>query len=205
MSYFCGPQTRVAVLLLVETAHQKMWKLGSSEIYPKHLNVLLMKEVQEIRLNYVSFLLLQKNKNKNIPLCTCISHSAVLSGSIVSVCVEGSGKYKVLHTLTSIISIIIISNRGSLAECCVYDRSWTSFLSIEMKTKLFLWKGPELRNLLPNSPHSLQLTFRARNKVHLFPQTFIPWGLIWEEISQTWYGDVRMNVDVYVVLFFLYT
>ena len=51
------------------------------------------------------------------------SHSAVLSGSIVSVCVEGSGKYKVLHTLTSIISIIIISNRGSLAECCVYDRS----------------------------------------------------------------------------------
>ena len=94
---------------------------------------------------------------------------------------------------------------GSLAECCVYDRSWTSFLSIEMKTKLFLWEGPGLRDLLPNSPHSLQLTFRARYKVHLFPQTFTPWGLIWEEISQTWYGDVSTNVNVYVVLFFLYS
>lgn len=74
---------------------------------------------------------------------------------------------------------------------------------IEMKMKLFLWEGPWRRGLLPSSQRSSQLTFQVRCKVLLFTQTFTPWGLIWEDISQTWYGgDVSVNSSVYLVLFF---
>lgn len=122
-------------------------------------------------------------------------------------------KYNVLHTFISsisIIAIIIITNRTLWRPSWVLRLQWKlnpiRFTWIEIKMKLFLWEGPGLRDLLPNSQHSCQLTFRTRCKVHLFPQTFTPWGLIWEEISQTWCEDVSMNVNVYVVLFFfLYT
>jgi hypothetical protein len=87
--------------------------------------------------------------------------------------------------------------------------------------KLFLWEGPRLWDLLPNSQHSCLLTFRARCKVHRLTQTFVPWGnnlffffysyvhtmfgsflggIIWEEISQTWCGG-DVNVTAYLGLF----
>lgn len=164
-----------------------------------------MWEIHEPRLNYMSYFFTWKIyfAYSFLTQCGCTFHL----WDCMWKCLE---RYNMLHSLPAIIigTTIISTNRilwkPSWMLCLWWKPSPVHVTWIEMKMKLFLWEGPWLRDLLPSLQCSSQLTFRARCKVHLFTQTFTPWGLIWEGIFQTWYGgDVSVNGSIYSVpLFF---
>ena len=150
---FCGPQARAPGIISSRDSISKNVKIEFFRDIFKH--ILNSFDVRNSRTQIELCVFSSPGKKHFICAFLALRSHQVQLWECMWKCL---GKYSVLHTFISNISsiaIIIITNRSlwrpSWMLCLQWKLNPIRFTRIEMKMKLFLWEGPGLRDLLPNT------------------------------------------------------